>query len=66
MSADFDAVCKHRRGDRFVDPDPRDVLKVLKVYGRGVVAGKPRYYVTDDDNHSRWVSEVWLDEQEKM
>ncbi len=66
MSAYFDAVCKYRRGDRFVDPDPRDFVKVLVVSGRGVVRGKATYYVTDDDSRSRWVSEVWLDEQEKM
>lgn len=65
MSAHFDKLCKYQVGDRFVDPDPRDFLKVLKIGGRGDIRG-PRYYVTDDDKRSRWVSEAWLDDQARI
>ena len=66
MSAVFDKICKNQRGDRFVDPDPRDFLQVLTICGRGSALGLPTYYVTDDDNHSRWVSERRLNELDKL
>lgn len=65
MTAYFDKLCKYQIGDRFVDPDPRDFLKVLRISARGA-SGGPRYFVTDDDKRSRWVSEAWLNDQARM